>query len=585
MKSFNKFSKDGRVTLVSIEEFLERSNYLIDAKNWLFDDKKRPSIFELYYKITANKLILIQYGYKLVNFGLSFSEKVEQIIVAIRDGFTEYDLFNKRLMKLQIEHENKEKSNEAIKRLKEAMRLLPEYKPDNIVEQKSFEDCLVDTGYRTQIESLVDKYVVFDVETNGLRKVNDDLIGLSIFDPTTGICYNRLLPLDLQPTVLTGWINGITDDQLATIPHMSQKEVSKIIDFFNLKNRILLSYSGGKGVFDSAFLINYCKRHNLQGFENLRYENIKSMLSNPGYGCAGNMTKDNLCRLFGIDGVNKIHSSQNDCLLEWKLFEKVKDKNLFFINDNLYKYSDGYVVPITYYNAYREIARIKGIDIPHVIAHCTEVFKYSFPKKIVKLIKKFQQNITGIALENGINAKLNVLPQDNRLFLANNKNKLEYIGSLQTSLQKIRIETNNDGTIKSIDGVTDEVEESVDEVNMVTAAIIENAQDVFDYIKNEIFKDEEIMSQELCISDDNKVLALCDLSSTTKVVEIKTSNIVFDADNNVSNPLALQLFYESKNRDVYLLCIDIKSKKDTKSSTEAVNIVIYKVDFQVIAKY
>ena len=240
MKSFNKFSKDGRVTLVSIEEFLERSNYLIDAKNWLFDDKKRPSIFELYYKITANKLILIQYGYKLVNFGLSFSEKVEQIIVAIRDGFTEYDLFDKRLMKLQIEHENKEKSNEAIKRLKEAMRLLPEYKPDNIVEQKSFEDCLVDTGYRTQIESLVDKYVVFDVETNGLRKVNDDLIGLSIFDPTTGICYNRLLPLDLQPTVLTGWINGITDDQLATIPHMSQKEVSKIIDFFNLKNRILL---------------------------------------------------------------------------------------------------------------------------------------------------------------------------------------------------------------------------------------------------------------------------------------------------------------------------------------------------------
>ena len=169
--------------------------------------------------------------------------------------------------------------------------------------------------------------------------------------------------------------------------------------------------------------------------------------------------------------------------------------------------------------------------------------------------------------------------------MANNKNKLEYIGSLQTSLQKIRIETNNDGTIKSIDGVTDEVEESVDEVNMVTAAIIENAQDVFDYIKNEIFKDEEIMSQELCISDDNKVLALCDLSSTTKVVEIKTSNIVFDADNNVSNPLALQLFYESKNRDVYLLCIDIKSKKDTKSSTEAVNIVIYKVDFQVIAKY
>lgn len=584
MKSRRKFSKDPKIKLVSIEEFLENSGYLIDAKQHLWKGKKHPSMGGYYYKFTSDKLMIIAYGYMMTNYGNSVSEKLDYIEVAIRDGTTEYDLFNKRIALFQAyknEHKRSKKADDYIKQLIESMKLLPKYKKPQASEPKNFEEYLVETGYKTPFDSLLNKYVVFDVETNGTRKANDDLLSLSIYDPSTGICFNRLFPLDLQPLVLTGWIHGITDKQLSNVSHMTQKEVEQIINYFHLKDKVLLSFSGGKGTFDYTFLINYCKRHNLYGFEDLQYENIKSLLPTAGFGYEGQMTKDNLCRLFGIDGVQEIHSSQNDCILEWKLFEKIKDGNLFFINNRLYKFSEEYIVPVSHLNSNPEMARIAKINIPHIIAHCTEVYKYAFPKKIVGLIKKFPTNITGIALENGINAELDVDEQDNYIFLAKNKRNVEYVGSLESNIQEIPIETQKDGTIKSLDSKNDEF---IAEVNAVTKLVTENLKTVFEYIKTEIFKDEKIKSQELCISDDRKVLALCDLSSDTKVMEIKTRPIRLDDNMNVGTFLARQLFYESKGRDVYLLSVDIQRHMNNKGEfiTDSVGVIIYNVSLIIM---
>ena len=584
MKSRRKFSKDPKIKLVSIEEFLENSGYLIDAKQHLWKGKKHPSMGGYYYKFTSDKLMIIAYGYMMTNYGNSASEKLDYIEVAIRDGTTEYDLFNKRIALFQAyknEHKRSKKADDYIKQLIESMKLLPKYKKPQASEPKNFEEYLVETGYKTPFDSLLNKYVVFDVEINGTRKANDDLLSLSIYDPSTGICFNRLFPLDLQPLVLTGWIHGITDKQLSNVSHMTQKEVEQIINYFHLKDKVLLSFSGGKGTFDYTFLINYCKRHNLYGFEDLQYENIKSLLPTAGFGYEGQMTKDNLCRLFGIDGVQEIHSSQNDCILEWKLFEKIKDGNLFFINNRLYKFSEEYIVPVSHLNSNPEMARIAKINIPHIIAHCTEVYKYAFPKKIVGLIKKFPTNITGIALENGINAELDVDEQDNYIFLAKNKRNVEYVGSLESNIQEIPIETQKDGTIKSLDSKNDEF---IAEVNAVTKLVKENLKTVFEYIKTEIFKDEKIKSQELCISDDRKVLALCDLSSDTKVMEIKTRPIRLDDNMNVGTFLARQLFYESKGRDVYLLSVDIQRHMNNKGEfiTDSVGVIIYNVSLIIM---
>ena len=64
--------------------------------------------------------------------------------------------------------------------------------------------------------SVVDptKYVVLDVETNGLSSINDDLLSISIYMPDTGKTYNRFLPLELNYFVVTTWINGIKTEDL-----------------------------------------------------------------------------------------------------------------------------------------------------------------------------------------------------------------------------------------------------------------------------------------------------------------------------------------------------------------------------------
>ena len=61
---------------------------------------------------------------------------------------------------------------------------------------------------------LIEKYVVLDVETNGLSSLHDDLLSISIYQPDTQKLYNRFLPLELDNDVWTTHINGITKKDL-----------------------------------------------------------------------------------------------------------------------------------------------------------------------------------------------------------------------------------------------------------------------------------------------------------------------------------------------------------------------------------
>ena len=60
------------------------------------------------------------------------------------------------------------------------------------------------------------KYVLLDVETNGLSSLQNDLLSISIYRPDDGKIYDRFLPLELEETVWP-WIsdiNGIDDEML-----------------------------------------------------------------------------------------------------------------------------------------------------------------------------------------------------------------------------------------------------------------------------------------------------------------------------------------------------------------------------------
>lgn len=54
-----------------------------------------------------------------------------------------------------------------------------------------------------KIDTNPSKYVVFDVETNGLKSQQDDLLSISFYKPDDKREYSRFLPLELNSKVET----------------------------------------------------------------------------------------------------------------------------------------------------------------------------------------------------------------------------------------------------------------------------------------------------------------------------------------------------------------------------------------------
>ena len=97
------------------------------------------------------------------------------------------------------------------------------------------------------------KYVVFDVETNGLKSKKDDLLSISFYKPDDGKEYCKFLPLELNRKIVTTHINGITEKDLANATALTQAEFDCIIQDFELEKRTILIYAGKN--FDASFLL------------------------------------------------------------------------------------------------------------------------------------------------------------------------------------------------------------------------------------------------------------------------------------------------------------------------------------------
>ena len=120
------------------------------------------------------------------------------------------------------------------------------------------------------------EYVVLDVETNGLKSKEHDLLSLSIFKPDDNKEFDRLFPLDLNdevPSRITA-INGITDKDLRGLNHLTQDEFNALVADFELGTRTILHY----GEIDRRFVRDYLDRHNIEGFDKLRFFNFKKRI-------------------------------------------------------------------------------------------------------------------------------------------------------------------------------------------------------------------------------------------------------------------------------------------------------------------
>ena len=305
------------------------------------------------------------------------------------------------------------------------------------------------------------KYVVFDVETNGLKSKKDDLLSISFYKPDDGKEYSKFLPLELNRKIVTTHINGITEKDLANATALTQAEFDCIMQDFELEKRTILIYAGKN--FDASFLSEYLKRHHILGFDKLNFFNFKRNIISSRYS-QGNITKDKLCALFKIDGVEAVHSGSNDCKLEWELFKKM-DGYFYLVTeggseDNVFRLNADYIVPASLLSSHPNLSRVL-CERPYIECQSTLVKSFEID---AKGIEKFPTNLTG-----------------------------------------------------------KEDKELEKRINSTSKNLKERIRPLVEYIKYEIFNNEHILSQELVVDYENNILALCDLSTKKTILEIKTN--------------------------------------------------------------
>lgn len=64
------------------------------------------------------------------------------------------------------------------------------------------------------INTSLENYVVLDIETNGLKSKEHDLLSISFYKPDDGREYHRFLPLHLNSNIYTAEVNGITEQDI-----------------------------------------------------------------------------------------------------------------------------------------------------------------------------------------------------------------------------------------------------------------------------------------------------------------------------------------------------------------------------------
>ena len=394
-----------------------------------------------------------------------------------------------------------------------------------------------------------EKYVVLDVETNGISCVRYDLLSISLYLPDKEKKYTRFLPLELNDEVFTTSINGITKSKLKKLKSLSQEEVDSLEKEFELDRRTILTFSN----LDEKFIMKYFVRHGLQGAEKWNFYDIKHDIISSRFS-HGQVTKDNLCMFFGIPGVKKVHSGINDCVLEWRLFEKLDNKPIFIIDGSVFRIPKNYIIPVSYLVGYRNFRY--HVNIPELTIKKERIKSFR-----ISNIEKFQTNLNGFIIEDVIDVLVKADEQNNRDFLIENKNKLEFIGNMLWETNTIHVYVNSDGTIRFFDPQYREEEKKV---NSQIKILKRELSDVAEYIKEDIFKSKKVMAQEMSVNEG--VLALCDLSTEDAVLEMKT----YEIDN--WDDYKLQLYYEAKGRDTY--CMTIDWHKTNKS----IQINFYRID-------
>ena len=399
------------------------------------------------------------------------------------------------------------------------------------------------------------KYVVLDVETNGLT-VGYDLLSISLYMPDTGKKYERYLPPEKNKHVLpeASAINGITDEMVMDKLPIIQEEWDSIVKDFELDKREILHY----GKIDQTFIKDYLLSHGIKGFSKLIFHNIKRHFLTNSFS-SGEYSKDNLCRGLGIEGVTEVHNGLNDCILEWQLFEKIDGGFVLCLRlgdwqMGMYKLSDRYYIPAS---RIRYFPNMKyAVNLPDLKVDFEEVFSLELSKKCYNKKDMWFQP-AGFASERIIKASLNAVNVEDDSFAKENFKNLELIGkfSYKPDEYEIPVIENSDGTLTA---VREEDKASVEEMNRVMLQIKSELPPLFNFVKKEIFQNKPINTQETIINHELKSFGYTDFSNDVACLEMKFSDgmmddFYFNKYHPSINKHKYQLYILSNGRPTYLL--------------------------------
>jgi hypothetical protein len=272
-------------------------------------------------------------------------------------------------------------------------------------------------------------------------------------------------------------------------------------------------------------------------FYNYKRDIISSRFS------GGVVTKDNLCKVYGIGGVTKVHSGLNDCKLEWALFNAMNGKKLLVTGMDVFEFNYDYMIPVSFIQEYPNLKHC-AFNLPKISVTQTQVYEFRLKSR---KIRKFDTNITGKTVEHLINTMLQVEEQNSFDFTLKNKSKLKHLGKIPSIFNIMPALFNDDG---SITATRPEDEDYIQRVNKTISVIKREISPLIEYIRSDIFHDSGVRSQELVLHPENNCFALCDLSTDDCVLEIKTS---FSLDIEKYN---YQLFYQANGRECYIMQID-----------------------------
>lgn len=166
--------------------------------------------------------------------------------------------------------------------------------------------------------------VYLDLETTGLNPLFDDILSIGLLQPSTGRRFHKYLPLEKRSHIPeeASTINGITDEMIETAVALTQAEINRLIEHFDLRSNRLTIWTGNN-LFDAVFLHCYFSNHHLTDNEAFNFQNARDAAKSfPYFERFHSFAKDNIARMFLID-TSMAHNSLEDCKIEAQICEAI----------------------------------------------------------------------------------------------------------------------------------------------------------------------------------------------------------------------------------------------------------------------